>query len=103
MHKFACLRKQVKQRGKSENDERRKGGGKIVQVVSRRESRNIGHPGTPRAAEWRARRRLVSLRDTAKPLKNSDNTSPGGGAHLNVCIHTLVYRFDERCGQNYSN
>lgn len=43
------------------------------------------------------------LRGTAKPLKNSDNTSPGGGAHLNVCIHTLVYRFDERCGQNYSN
>lgn len=46
---------------------------------------------------------LGSSRGTAKPLKNSDNTSPGGGAHLNVCIHTLVYRFDERCGQNYSN
>ncbi|EZA49112.1 hypothetical protein X777_12525 [Ooceraea biroi] len=35
-----------------------------------------------------------------KPLKNSDNTYPGGGAHLNVCIHTLVYRFDERIGES---
>lgn len=45
--------------------------------------------------------RLLAVRGAA--LKNLDNTFPGVGAHLNVCIHMLVCRFDERCGQNYSN
>lgn len=67
-------------------------------------SRNIGHPGTRSSAVTTPT--ALPLRGSsraAKPLKNSDNTFPGSGAHLNVCIHTLVYRFDERCGQNYSN
>lgn len=80
-------------------------------MVSRRELKKYRSPGDTelrRAAPRRERdiadgspSRFAAPR--AKPLKNSDNTSPGSGAHLNVCIHTLVYRFDERCGQNYSN
>lgn len=34
-----------------------------------------------RGATFRRRRERL--------LKNSDNTSPGCGLHLNVCIHTL--------------
>lgn len=41
-----------------------------------RETKNIGQP----RAQLSSSRRL---------LKNSDNTSPGCGVHLNVCIHTL--------------
>lgn len=78
--------------------------GEAVRWFRDESARNIGHLGTRRSATlYRRRRRSRLLRSRAKPLKNSDNTSSGGGAHLNVCIHTLVYRFDERCGQNYSN
>ena len=34
-----------------------------------------------------ATRRFVSPGE--RLLKNSDNSSPGSGPHLNVCIHTL--------------
>lgn len=60
----------------------------------------------PREREISVTRGPSDERDDATDIplkKNPDNTSTGGGAHLNVCIHTLLYRFDERCGQNYSN
>lgn len=106
VHKFACFRKQVKRREERRRRGRREREKKIGEAQSVRwfrvESREISVTrgrANPVASETTG----SPLRGTAKPLKNSDNTSPGGGAHLNVCIHTLVYRFDERCGQNYSN
>lgn len=71
------------------------------QVVSRRELKKYRSPGdtelrrergtTPTASRARGRLKIRTILPRA------------AGAHLNVCIHTLVYRFDERCGQNYSN
>lgn len=109
-HKFTCSGKQVRPRTACRARGRTIRAGKNCggsQVVSRRELKKYRSPGDTRSsASWRLRRRALPLfaaPPRAKPLKNSDNTSPGSGAHLNVCIHTLVYRFDERCGQNYSN
>lgn len=107
MHKFTFM---FRETGKTEdgaareNDARRKklrrqsGGFATGELEKYRSPGDIGlrrddADGLSRGGAARARGRF----------KNSDNTSPGRGAHLNVCIHTLVYRFDERCGQNYSN
>ncbi|EGI59726.1 hypothetical protein G5I_12128 [Acromyrmex echinatior] len=94
----ALLNIHVRRRSEKQKDRKKE---KIVEAVRwfrDESSRNIGHPGTG-DMELRCERDDDVDSSRAKPLKNSDNTSPGSGAHLNMHPHR-TNNFGERIGES---